>query len=65
MLRRSMKKIQINALNLVGKKTWPTLELWRESSDSETKSTTIPPPHYQGFWQKTRKYSGTSKPTQG
>jgi hypothetical protein len=46
-------------------KNRPTLKLWRESRDSERKSPTIPPPHYQGFWQKTRKYSGTSKPTQG
>jgi hypothetical protein len=46
-------------------KTWPNLELWRESPDSETKSPTIPPSHHQGFWQKARKYSRISKPTQG
>ena len=43
----------------------PTLRLWRESPDSERKSPTIPPSHHQGFWQKARKCSGISKPTQG
>jgi hypothetical protein len=46
-------------------KNRPTLKLWRESPDSERKSPTIPPPHYQGFWRKARKYSGISKPPQG
>jgi hypothetical protein len=45
-------------------KNQPTLKLWREPPDSERKSPTIPPPHHQGFWQKARKYSGISKPSQ-
>jgi hypothetical protein len=47
------------------RKNRPTLKVWRESTDSERKSPTIPYLHHQGFWRKARKYWGISKPTQG